>query len=315
MEGIGLEDYLNFSRFSLALAALTLSGAAFSQAIESRDKLKTFFETGDIPTQEMTLVGLGTNSGFAQFSDPTSSVSRKLVGPSRFSHIVLKRGLTNSRAFFDWITSAANRNVKRMGGKISLCRTNGAEVTRYNFFEAWPCAVKLPALDPSSGEALVTEFTLQCDGGFKRSEGNGLKIRTNPEPGEPLTSLDVTIDDLALDVRRIEPVTMSLHDDRLVHMDESDDTSYCRMSSLVMTIGASSLPYFLELQKMQDAGLTGTPPRVKVTWGTLRTTGVFEFGDLGLYEILQTSFGSDPTYQVKLFQAEPLRAKAFQDRL
>jgi phage tail-like protein len=81
--------------------------------------------------------------------------AHKRPGTARFSHICLKRGTTKSKAFFGWIAGAVNREVKRMGGKIALCRRDGAPVIEWTFEKGWPAKWTGPDLDASKNEVAI----------------------------------------------------------------------------------------------------------------------------------------------------------------
>lgn len=96
----------------------------------------------------------------------------KLPGAARFSNIVLKRGVTRSRAFFNWIADATNRKVKRMGGMIALCNPDGTPIIEWAFEKGWPCHYEGPRLDTESG-AIALEAIEIAHEGIKMQPGGG----------------------------------------------------------------------------------------------------------------------------------------------
>jgi phage tail-like protein len=98
-------------------------------------------------------------------------------GPTRFSHIVLKRGVTKSKSFFQWVASAANREVKRMGGKISLCRSDDSPVIDWAFERAYPVKWEGPELDASKNEISIETVEIAH---------HGIEFDSVGLPGKPL---------------------------------------------------------------------------------------------------------------------------------
>lgn len=98
--------------------------------------------------------------------------THKRPGPARFSHLCLKRGTTKSKAFFKWIFDAANRDVKRMGGKIALCKRDGTPVLEWTFEKGWPCRYEGPRFDAETGQ-LAVECVEIAHEGLKMQPGGG----------------------------------------------------------------------------------------------------------------------------------------------
>jgi len=88
----------------------------------------------------------------------------KRPGATRFENIVLKRGTTKSKAFFQWIASAVNRQIKRMNGKIALCSRDGKPLVEWNFEQAWPCRYEGPRLDSQNNEVYLEVVEIAHEG-------------------------------------------------------------------------------------------------------------------------------------------------------
>jgi phage tail-like protein len=80
-----------------------------------------------------------------------------LPGPARYEPIVLRRGTTKSKAFFNWIASAVTRDVKRTSGKIALCSRDGNPIMEWTFERGWPCRWSGPKLDSRNPAYLALE--------------------------------------------------------------------------------------------------------------------------------------------------------------
>ena len=90
--------------------------------------------------------------------------AHKRPGPTRYSHIVLKRGVTKSKAFFNWIASAVNRDVKRMGGKIALVKSDGSSMIEWTFEKGWPCRYEGPRFDAENSSMAVECIEIAHEG-------------------------------------------------------------------------------------------------------------------------------------------------------
>src|SRR5438876_4188534 len=55
---------------------------------------------------------------------------RILPGPAKYENLILKRGISASKAFFEWVAKYVNKPNKddRMSGSIALCQRNGDAV-------------------------------------------------------------------------------------------------------------------------------------------------------------------------------------------
>ena len=97
---------------------------------------------------------------------------RKLLGRTKYSNIVLKRGVTRSKTFFKWVFDAANRDVKRMGGKITLCRIDDSPVIDWATERAYPVKWEGPELDASKNEVAIESIEIAHEG-LKMQPGGG----------------------------------------------------------------------------------------------------------------------------------------------
>lgn len=84
-------------------------------------------------------------TGFGASTDPIeyreggeNRTVRKLPGMTKYPNITLKWGLTDSRALYDWYKDVVDGKIVRRSGSIIVNDIDGAEVMRYDFFEAWP---------------------------------------------------------------------------------------------------------------------------------------------------------------------------------
>ena len=99
--------------------------------------------------------------------------AHKRPGAARYSHIVLKRGMTASPAFFKWVSNAVNRNVQRMSGKVALCRIDGAPVMEWSFEKGWPCRYEGPKFDAENNVLALETVEIAHEGLKMHPGGDG----------------------------------------------------------------------------------------------------------------------------------------------
>ncbi len=88
----------------------------------------------------------------------------KLPGMTRYTNIVLKRGITKSKKFFEWITKAVNGKVERCGGKIALLKRDGSPVMEWTFKKAFPCRYEGPSFDAETGGICLETLEIAHEG-------------------------------------------------------------------------------------------------------------------------------------------------------
>jgi len=89
---------------------------------------------------------------------------RKLPGLSKFSNIVLKRGIIGDLAFWNWLVHAMQGNVQRTTVTIVLLDESRNPVMRWNFVRAWPCKWIGPVLNAKSNEIAIETLEICHEG-------------------------------------------------------------------------------------------------------------------------------------------------------
>lgn len=74
--------------------------------------------------------------------DGDDPLVRKRPGRVHYANIVLKRGYINSTELWDWMKHVLDGKIERKSGSVILLDDSHDEISRYNFFEAWPCRWK-----------------------------------------------------------------------------------------------------------------------------------------------------------------------------
>lgn len=84
----------------------------------------------------------------------------KSPGRTTCSNIVLKRGYVNTDELWMWYKRVVDGEVELRSGSIIICGHDGSEISRYNFFKAWPCRYKILVPDAVNKKNLVEEIEI-----------------------------------------------------------------------------------------------------------------------------------------------------------
>lgn len=98
-----------------------------------------------------------------EFHDGDDLNERKRPGQTRYANIVLKRGYTNTEELWNWMKAVIDGKVERKAGSIILQADDGSEISRYNFFEGWPCRWKGYEFDAGGTGASVEELEITVE--------------------------------------------------------------------------------------------------------------------------------------------------------
>jgi phage tail-like protein len=110
-------------------------------------------------------------SGLDSSTDPVeyreggeNSAVRKLPGRTKYSDIVLKRGITDSDELWKWRKSVVDGKAERKNGSIVLLDDAGEEKLRWNFVKAWPSKWEGPSFNATANEVAVEGLTIAHEG-------------------------------------------------------------------------------------------------------------------------------------------------------
>ena len=104
--------------------------------------------------------GLEAVTEVLETSDGDALPIRKRPGRTTYSNIVLGRGFTNTDELWLWYKAVTDGKVERRNGSIIFCDDAGGEITRYDFFEAWPCRWKTSTLSSRQRGTLIEEIEI-----------------------------------------------------------------------------------------------------------------------------------------------------------
>ena len=88
----------------------------------------------------------------------------QLIGATKWSNIVLKRGLTRDTSLWQWRKSIVDGNLDRRNGSIVMLDETHNPVLRWSFRNGWPCKLTGPCLDASSNEVAIETLEIAHEG-------------------------------------------------------------------------------------------------------------------------------------------------------
>jgi phage tail-like protein len=94
----------------------------------------------------------------------------KLVGPTRFSNLVLRRGTSSSTDLWDWVKQTIDGTVKRKNGSIIALDRSGEPIARWDFKNAWPCRYEGSQFRSGESDMSIEVIELAHDG-FEMKKG------------------------------------------------------------------------------------------------------------------------------------------------
>jgi phage tail-like protein len=107
--------------------------------------------------------GIESETEIIEIKDGDDMTIHKRPGRTKYSNIILKRGFINDPALLEWYKKVVKGVTERKSGSVIVLDRAGQEAMRYNFFEAWPCKWKGPALDTKGDTHMVEELELACE--------------------------------------------------------------------------------------------------------------------------------------------------------
>ena len=109
--------------------------------------------------------GLSTTTDVIEYREGNErSGARKLPGLTKFTNIVLKRGMTRSRDLWNWRKTVIDGAVERKSGAIVLLADDRTPVGRFRFRDGWPTKWEGPALNAKSSEVAVETLEIAHEG-------------------------------------------------------------------------------------------------------------------------------------------------------
>jgi phage tail-like protein len=102
-----------------------------------------------------------------------NAYTHKLLGRMKWPNLVLKRGVTDTDALFEWLMTASGEGLTKEGnqikprnGKISVVDAAGKTMRSWTILEAKPVKWTGPRLAASSRDLAIEELEV-CHSGFR----------------------------------------------------------------------------------------------------------------------------------------------------
>lgn len=118
-------------------------------------QVATFLEcSGLIASRKIDYIYEGGNNEFPYV----------LPGPRIYAPIQLKKGMLHNVVFWKWYSEEPSTGKIRKNGSIILCKPNGEEARRWNFFNAFPILWKGPSFNALEDELAIEEVQIVHEG-------------------------------------------------------------------------------------------------------------------------------------------------------
>jgi phage tail-like protein len=88
---------------------------------------------------------------------------QKLPGLLKYPNVVFKWGITLNNELWLWYRQIVNGIADRRNGAVVLLDEVGADVLRWNFYEAWPTKIEWPSLNATANEVAVHSLELATE--------------------------------------------------------------------------------------------------------------------------------------------------------
>jgi phage tail-like protein len=92
------------------------------------------------------------------------NTGRRLPGRVTFSNLILRRGFTVDRTFFDWWRAVADGDLDRRNVSVVLRDQRGQQVARWNFRNALPTKYDGPSFRARGNEIAIESLELAVEG-------------------------------------------------------------------------------------------------------------------------------------------------------
>ena len=108
--------------------------------------------------------GLSSETDVIEYRQSGDTRVRLIPGVTRFSRIVLKRGITIDRTLWEWRKRIVDGTIDRRNGSIVLLDASRKPIVRWTFVEGWPSKWEGPHLDGRSNEVAIETLELPHEG-------------------------------------------------------------------------------------------------------------------------------------------------------
>ena len=112
---------------------------------------------GEIITLLREVSGISAETQVIESKQGTDkkAVNVKLAGSTKYSNVVLKRGLNDDMALSDWFAKTASGSPEKKTVSIVIQDFAANKIAHYNFANAWPCKYEVSPFDAASDKPLI----------------------------------------------------------------------------------------------------------------------------------------------------------------
>lgn len=113
--------------------------------------------------------GLGSENEVVEYkaSGPKGEyIIKKVPGRMKWNNVTLKRGITDAMDMWKWRKLVEEGKIKdaRKNGSIVMFSSQGVEVARWNFVNAWPSKLTGPTANATNNEVAIEEMEITHEG-------------------------------------------------------------------------------------------------------------------------------------------------------
>jgi phage tail-like protein len=129
----------------------------FNFTVEIEGIASAQFAEVTVPEAEIAVIE------YREGGDPSSG-TRKLPGRVRYGNVVLKRGVSDDLALFEWFRATAVGDFQPRSVSIVLLDASRQPVIRWNVSEAWPTKYDVSDLNAKNNEVVIELLELANEG-------------------------------------------------------------------------------------------------------------------------------------------------------
>ncbi|MGH9844770.1 MAG: phage tail protein [Blastocatellia bacterium] len=113
--------------------------------------------------------GMGSENEVVEYKasgEKGEQVVKKVPGRMKWNNITLKRDITASMEMWAWrkLVEQGKVDDARKNGSIVMFSTNGDEVARWDFVNAWPSKISGPTANAQNNEVGIEELEIAHEG-------------------------------------------------------------------------------------------------------------------------------------------------------
>lgn len=108
--------------------------------------------------------GLSSETDVIEYREGGDILIRKLPGLTKYSNIVLRRGITTTRDLWAWRQTVINGQTQRRDGTIVLLSEHRTPVLTWRFHAGWPAKLEGPTLNARSSDVAIESIEIVHEG-------------------------------------------------------------------------------------------------------------------------------------------------------